>query len=179
MHAKAVSALMLVSSMGMTGFAQDVSNGDNSGQVAFAPNIPEIPKIDENPNGVSILGNIEDIPPIDSINFGEGNYPNKNEVVNNDDDKDDDKDDESYSCTTTIEVTVTRSSTLPYCDETSTSRSGTYSFGNGGDDDEDDDSSTKKSSTDSSKSAATSHGMSALYSIAIAAALAAVNVALF
>ncbi|KAJ2251825.1 hypothetical protein GGI13_003628, partial [Coemansia sp. RSA 455] len=92
---------------------------------------------------------------------------------------DDDKDDESYSCTTTIEVTVTRSSTLPYCDETSTSRSGTYSFGNGGDDDEDDDSSTKKSSTDSSKSAATSHGMSALYSIAIAAALAAVNVALF
>ncbi|KAJ2880127.1 hypothetical protein H4R27_004913 [Coemansia aciculifera] len=177
MHAKAVSALMIVSAIGMTGYAQDVGNGDNGGQVGFAPNIPDIPEIDDHTNGVSILGNIEDIPPIDSINFGEGNYPNKNDVVNNDDDKNG----ESYSCTTTIEVTVTRSSTLPYCDETSShTDSNTYSFGNGDDDDDNDDSSTsKKSSTKSSKSAASSHGMSALYSVAIAAALAVVNVALF
>ncbi|KAJ2581387.1 hypothetical protein GGH95_002103 [Coemansia sp. RSA 1836] len=169
-----VSALLLVSSMGISGLAQDVGNGENGGNVIFDPNlakIPEIPSII--PENVTIMGDANDIPPIDSVNFGEVvNNPNKNDpVVIPDNDK------EEFTCTETIDVTVTADSTLPYCDETDSS-SPTDSSDPDSSDTESSVSDDEESSSDrKSKSAAPSHCMSAVYAVAIAAALAVVNVA--
>ncbi|KAJ2745052.1 hypothetical protein GGI20_002461 [Coemansia sp. BCRC 34301] len=188
MHAKAVSALLLVSSIGMTTFAQNVGNGDNGGNVVFDPNpgqgqggdvpdpaakFPEIPK--DYPENVTIMGDINDFPPIDSVNFGEVDNQNKGDPA----DQPMDDNPEDYSCTITLEVTVTANTTLPYCDETET---GTDATDTENTDTETTDTETETetdTSTDKTKSAAPSHCRSAIYAIAIAAALGAANVALF
>ncbi|KAJ2798740.1 hypothetical protein H4S07_005619, partial [Coemansia furcata] len=98
MYAKAVSTLMLISAMGMTGLAQDVVNDNGGKQVDFAPSIPVIP--DTYPSDVPVMSNSNSIPPIVSINYGEGIYLNNDNVVDVDG-----KASESYDCTTTVVVT--------------------------------------------------------------------------
>ncbi|KAJ2008336.1 hypothetical protein GGI04_001179 [Coemansia thaxteri] len=84
-----------------------------------------------------------------------------------------DSDDDNYSCTITVDVTVT-GSTLPYCDESSLWLSDI------GDLDSDSGIDSSSATTSSKKSACPpSHFMAGLYTAAFAAALAVANVALF